>query len=102
MRDIELATGLSLTDVSSARDESMFGGRSRQTIVELEFDHSFDNDGQIDFENYPSVLTVRDIGSDKEREKESAMAVFRSLQSIGVYRLLLVFDLQKIIGRSTS
>ncbi|MGA4786669.1 hypothetical protein [Nocardia sp. AB354] len=100
IEDIDHAARVSLTDVSTRGDGSFWGAASRNAVVELEFGHDFDNDGQLDFESYPIALTIRDSGSDKGRERQVADDVFENLRRTGRYDLLYVYDLQELMRRS--
>ncbi|MFF0499397.1 hypothetical protein ACFYU5_23555 [Nocardia aobensis] len=100
IEDIDLAARVSLADVSPRGDRTFWGAASRHTIVELEFSHRFDDDGQLDFESYPIALTIRDSGSDKARERQAADQIFENLRRTGRYDLLYVYDLQELVRRS--
>lgn len=60
--------------------------------------HDFDNDQDMAFEEFPYVITVRNIGGDAERRQHQARELFERLRGTGRYRLLLTADLQQRLG----
>ncbi|NEB93961.1 hypothetical protein [Streptomyces bauhiniae] len=77
-----------------------YGADIGGTALELELDHDYEDDKGVPFERYRAVLTVRDFGGDKDRERLTAEDLFHRLAALQRYWLVLVFDLQKVIDRS--
>lgn len=68
--------------------------------VELELQHDFEEDFGIPFERYERVVTIRDFDRDKDREEALARRLYASLTSTGRYRLVLVYNLQRLLAAS--
>jgi hypothetical protein len=65
--------------------------------VDVELSHDYVEDQGMPFESYDTLLTVRDLGNDLERQEAVARRIFESLATLQRYRLLLVLDLQQHI-----
>ncbi|WP_280334918.1 hypothetical protein [Nocardia wallacei] len=100
VRDVETSSGIAIKKVASPSGSVAFGGRSEHAVLEIEIGHDVENDRGIEFEKYPIVVTIRDIDSDKEREASTALSLFRSLQQLRDYPMLLVFDLQELLAEN--
>ncbi|MFI1462969.1 hypothetical protein [Nocardia carnea] len=69
------------------------------TAVELETSHDYEDDLGIPFSKFRTVVTVRDLNSNKIREESTARWLFDQLCSADATHGLLVVDLQKVIDR---
>jgi len=66
--------------------------------LELEMEHEYEEDKGIPFERYQVVLTVRESNSSMEQEAVISRQIFHELATLRRYWLVLVFDLQTVIG----
>ncbi|GAA2418710.1 hypothetical protein [Mycolicibacterium llatzerense] len=98
--DLASATGTDITPIQAVSGTPSYGGKFDNSIAEVEMRHDFDDDLGIEFSQYPAVVTIRDVNSDKSAEEEKARDVFEKLKNIGGYKLLLAFDLQKLLAQS--
>ncbi|MFE9422528.1 hypothetical protein ACFYNO_06145 [Kitasatospora sp. NPDC006697] len=71
-----------------------------RAAVELELSHDFEADHGIQLERYQSVLVIRDLDRDLERQQLLAERIFDGLAEVGRYELVLMFDIQEVIARS--
>lgn len=94
--DVAAATGATLT----AAESVAYRGNIERVIIEIESSHPFEEDFGIRFEDFPIVITTRDLDSDKAREGRIATTIFEALRSTGGYRLIHVFDLQRLVARA--
>ncbi|MGW0178291.1 hypothetical protein [Nocardia sp. NPDC003345] len=84
-------------DASDGSGVQMFiFGRS---VVELEMSHNYEDDLGIAFSDFPTMITVRNLDSDKSKEMQTAKRLFDELMKYGSFGGILVFDLQKILAR---
>lgn len=81
-------------------DQADYAGSLGRTAVEVEFTHEYEDDRGIPFEQYDSLLTVRDFDSDQERQEAVARRIFENLSTLGRYDLILVRDLQELLASS--
>ncbi|MGW6208162.1 hypothetical protein ACWF9B_31545 [Streptomyces sp. NPDC055089] len=65
--------------------------------VELELSHDYEEDHGIRFEDYDSLITVRDFDSNIQRQEQTATEIFRRLAHLGKYSLVLVRDFQEML-----
>ncbi|MFE9439449.1 hypothetical protein ACFYO2_10635 [Streptomyces sp. NPDC006602] len=68
--------------------------------VEVELTHEYEEDHGMPFERYDSLLTVRDLDSNPERQEATARQIFERLSALGRYDLILVRDLQELLASS--
>jgi hypothetical protein len=69
------------------------------SVVDLEVFHEYEDDLGILFSDYPVMITVRNLDSDKPQEKLTAERLFDALTEQGKFGGILVFDLQDILGQ---
>jgi hypothetical protein len=100
IRELSSAAGAEIDALESPADGIVYGGSVDNAIVEVELHHDFDNDRDMTFSQYPMLITVRELESDKTREARIARNVFDRLAEAGGYELLLVFDLQRLLART--
>jgi hypothetical protein len=60
--------------------------------------HPYENDRDMAFEDHPYVITVRRVGQPREVQEACARQLFDRLAATGRHRLLLVDDLQRLLG----
>lgn len=96
--DVGAACG---TELEPADDEFVdYSANLGHTAVELEFTHEYDDDHDMPFERYDSLLTVRDFDSNLERQAATALRIFERLAALDRYDLMLVRDLQELLAAS--
>ncbi|GCB46338.1 hypothetical protein [Streptomyces sp. NL15-2K] len=66
----------------------------------MELTHEYEEDHGVPFQQYDSLLTVRDFDSNPERQETTARRIFEYLSSLGRYDLILVRDLQELLASS--
>ncbi|MGP3968943.1 hypothetical protein [Streptomyces sp. 6N223] len=93
--DISFACGVPLETVEGEHITHAAG--LGFAAVEVELSHEYEGVPGLPFESYDSLITVRDYGSDPDRQAAAARGIFESLASLRRYRLLLVLDLQQFI-----
>lgn len=54
----------------------------------------------LHFEDYPILITVRDLQRDLNAELSTALTTCLTFDSVGGYDVLLVFDLQRLVWRN--
>ncbi|MER7725116.1 hypothetical protein [Streptomyces sp. NPDC096323] len=69
--------------------------------VEVELSHDYEEDHGIRFEDYDALITVRDFGSDVQRQEQIAADIFRNLTRLDTYRMVLVRDFQRLLDSAT-
>ncbi|MEV3962500.1 hypothetical protein AB0M34_16630 [Nocardia sp. NPDC050193] len=100
-----LAEALTVITGCAPRKQVLSSGVSVQSfffghaVVDLEMFHEYEDDFGIPFSDYPVMITVRDLDSDKLREEATAKRLFDGLTARGNISGILVFDLQKLIGQ---
>ncbi len=97
--DLAAATGTEITPIQAVSEGPTYGGKFDDSITEVETQHDFDDDLGIKFSQYPMVVTIRDASGDKSAEEKNARDVSEKLKNIGGYKLLLAFDLQKLLAQ---
>lgn len=95
--DVSVAAGCEMAAVGAGRGPEAFRGRAGPCVIEVELSHDV-------VENFgmalsTSVVTVRDRCGERRRERAAAQGIFDGLAHIGGHDLLLVFDLQVLLGR---
>ena len=95
---VATAIGHTMEAVSPINDATSYRAVTGRTVVELEMTHEFDRDGQLHFDQYPALLTVRDLDGDQHQEEVVARGIFDHLKAQSGYDLLLVFDFQKLLA----
>lgn len=94
--DVATASGGRLRPVSHGPVD--YSADLVDAALELELSHDYEEDRGIPFDRYQAVVTVRDFGGDKNRERGEAERVFNRLADLQRYWLVLVFDLQTVIA----
>ena len=97
IKELELILALKFELISDGTDN--WYEFSNSTITLTVGKHDFENDQDINFEEYPYNLSIRsrNISNEFERKKwcdDFASYVFQKLKSTERYRLMLVDDLQ--------
>jgi hypothetical protein len=100
VHDIATALEVALSQVDPIGEYPSYAGRSEAEIIEVELGHDFEEDFGIPFQSYPVVVTVRDLGSDKQREEEMAHAIFEKISERIDCSMILTYDLQKLLARN--
>jgi hypothetical protein len=100
IRDLSTAAAAEISAIEPPVNGIEYGGQMVNAIIEVEPHHEFENDRDMDFSEYPMLITVRELDSDKSREAQLAQTVFDRLAGIGGYELLFVFDLQRLLARN--
>ncbi|OPF79530.1 hypothetical protein VT50_0215835 [Streptomyces antioxidans] len=90
--DISFACGANLKPVDSEFVD--YAANLGHAAVEVEFSHEYEKSYGIPFEEYDSLLSIRDFDSDLVRQESLARRIFGNLASLERYALLLVLDLQ--------
>ncbi|WP_072804141.1 hypothetical protein [Rhodococcoides yunnanense] len=99
--DLSRAAGIRALDRVAPLDAfDSYRGVTASTVIELEIGHSYEVDRDLRFEDYPVLVTVRDLGRDSTSEARTALGISVALDSFGGYDLLLVFDLQRLVWRN--
>lgn len=96
--DVSVACGARLLPCVGDIDYTASVGHA---VVDFERSHEYEDDFGIPFQSYESVITVRDVDRDLERQELTAAAIFRNLAALGTYSLALVFDLQRLVDSAT-
>ncbi|MGV9676523.1 hypothetical protein ACWDSJ_14695 [Nocardia sp. NPDC003482] len=97
VQDLESALEIDFSAVDPIARWPSYGGRSETFVVELEFGHDIEDDKGIPFESHSIVVTVRDLNSDDDRGRKTAISILRRLHDYPDYDALLVHDLQELI-----
>ncbi|MFF0492768.1 hypothetical protein ACFYTQ_27375 [Nocardia sp. NPDC004068] len=97
VQDLESASKIDLGAADSIGKWPSYGGRSEAFVIELEFGHDIEDDKGIPFESHSIVVTVRDLNSDDDRGRKTAISILRRLHDYPDYDALLVHDLQELI-----
>ncbi|MGE5291692.1 MAG: hypothetical protein ACM3ML_31735 [Micromonosporaceae bacterium] len=98
--DVALAAGTELPPAQNAVPATIaYAGEVDGAAVEVELSHDFEDDRGIPFSRYPVVITIRAYNGDKTREERLARGIFDKLCGRGSYSLLLVFGLQRLLGK---
>lgn len=98
VQDISAACGVELRPVESEFVD--YAGNLGQAAVEVEFSHEYEDDHGMPFEQYDSLLVIRDFAANVERQEATARGIFEGLSRFDRYELLLVRDLQELLARS--
>lgn len=99
--DLSRAAGIPDLDRVAPLDAAdTYRGLTPSAVIELEITHSYERDGDLHFEDYPILITVRDLQRDLNAELFTAPTICLTFDSVGCYDLLLVFDLQRLIWRN--
>ena len=99
LSDVAAAIGVPIDPIADEINEYIdYAGQIEHAAIEIEMTHEFEEDYGIPFEQYPIDITVRDFGSDKQREEALARDIFGKLCQRG-YSLLLVFNLARLLDR---
>lgn len=94
--DVSLAAGCTIRPVEPTLASTIaYGCVGDHSVVEIELSHDFEEDFGMRFSDYPILITVRDLDKNKEREEDTARALFARLTDLEGYRALLVFNLQR-------
>jgi hypothetical protein len=70
------------------------------TMVEAAMSHEYEDDYGIRLSDFPIVMTVRDLASDRRREESTARKIFDKLRNTGSYQVCLVFDLRRLLAET--
>ncbi|KWW99048.1 hypothetical protein TH66_05245 [Carbonactinospora thermoautotrophica] len=81
-------------------------GTFHRVAIDVSLSHDFgmneeDEDEELPLSRYPLCVTFRDLDKNEERQERTARHVFEALKSSNTYALLLVFDLQQLLGAYT-
>lgn len=104
MDESTLVTAIQTITGARPRTQQAPGGATlkafilNNTAVELETSHDYEDDLGIPFSKFRTVITVRDLNSNKTREESTARWLFDQLCNATAHGLLVV-DLQKVIDR---
>ncbi len=99
VHDLNTAAGAEMAPIAPLNDAPSYRADLGHTVIELETAHEFEGVPNMPFEQYPALVTIRNLDADKEREKQTAQDIFERLQAIGGYDLLLVFDFQRLLAK---
>jgi hypothetical protein len=102
IEDLSSTTGADISSLQPPSNEIAYFGRVGDTVIEVELEHDFDDDRDLNFSAYPVLVTIRVLNAGRPAEERVARDVFEKLKSIGGYDLLLVFNLQKLVARWPS
>lgn len=80
------------------REPVDYGADLGGTALDVALRHDYEEDKGIPFHRYQVVVTVRDPAGDKDREQAVAERLFHRLAALQRYWLVLVYDLQTVIG----
>lgn len=101
--DLSRAAGiLDLDRVAPLDAADSYRGLTPSAVIELEMGHSYEVDRNLHFADYPILVTVRDLQRDLTAELHTALTICLTLDSVGGYDLLLVFDLQRLVWRNVG
>ncbi|MEU5886418.1 hypothetical protein ABZ835_06215 [Streptomyces sp. NPDC047461] len=98
VQDVSAACGVELRPVEAEFVDR--AGNLGHAAIEVEFAHEYEDDHGMPFEQYDSLLTVRDFEADMERQEATARRIFEQLSRLDHYDLLLVRDLQALLAVS--
>ena len=98
--DLSAACGVPLREAESEYID--FSANIGDAAIELELEHDYEEDYGIPFEQYDSLIVIRDFDQDMERQERTAQELFQRLARLGKYRMMLVWDLQKLIRLEPS
>ncbi|MFD3704802.1 hypothetical protein ACFWUP_16820 [Nocardia sp. NPDC058658] len=96
--DINKATGSSLT--STGKPEFPYAATLDSAFIDIEPTHDYDSEPGLPFEEYSTILTVRDIDNNQKREEALSRGIFAKLATLPGYHVMLVFDLQRNLMQS--
>jgi|KBSSwiStaDraftv2_1062776.scaffolds.fasta_scaffold04318_5 hypothetical protein len=102
VEDLSTASGAEICALEPPSNEIVYFGRVGNTVIEVELEHDFDDDRDLNFSAYPVLVTIRVLNAEREAEERVARDVFEKLKDIGGYDLLLVFNLQRLVARWPS
>ncbi|WLW52524.1 hypothetical protein [Streptomyces sp. YU58] len=89
------------SEVGPANDEFIdYSANLGHAAVEVELTHEYEEDRGMPFEQYDSLLAVRDFDSDLKRQEATARRIFERLAALDRYDLMLVRDLQELLASS--
>ncbi|OZC49320.1 hypothetical protein CH289_17455 [Rhodococcus sp. RS1C4] len=99
--DLSRAAGIrSLDRVAPLDAADSYRGLTPSAVIELEMAHSYEVDRNLHFEDYPILVTVRELQRDQTAELSATLTICFTLDSLGGYDMLLVFDLQRLVWRN--
>ncbi|WP_181697664.1 hypothetical protein [Nocardia sp. GTS18] len=96
--DINWATGISLTGTGNS--EFPYAAKLDSAFIDIEPTHDYENEPGLPFEQYSTILEVRDIDNNQKREEALSRDIFGKLAALPGYHLMLVFNLQRNLMQS--
>ncbi|WP_067800894.1 hypothetical protein [Actinomadura formosensis] len=96
--DIVAAAGCRMRKLETMDAPIAYTGRTRRVAVEVKLNHDLEDDLGTNFSQYPIVITLRSLDSDKSHEEGVAKEIFNNLAGGGQYAMILTFNLYNVLA----
>lgn len=97
--DIAAAAGCRLRKLDTTDAPIEYTGRTRRVAVEVGLHHNVEDGPGISFSQYPVLITLRSLDSEKPHEEMVAKEVFNKLVDTTHYTMILTFNLCNMLKK---